>query len=92
MTQTRTRLEEDINKKTSKDTSWIFFVVGVIVGAIGYFFYDFHINYYITQTGKVIRSEYPYQLIGLVLIIAGVCVILVGLIKRLNLRSRMYVF
>ncbi|MCJ7616749.1 MAG: hypothetical protein MUO43_09465 [Desulfobacterales bacterium] len=63
---------------------WIFFAVGIIICAIGYFFYDFHINYYIFNMGRKVftHSEYPYQLGGLFLIIAGIVILVIGIVKK----------
>jgi hypothetical protein len=78
--------EESIKKGSGMERRvWIFFAVGIIIGAIGYFFYDFHINYYIiTATGRKVltHSEYPYQLGGLFLIIAGIVILAVGIVKK----------
>ena len=63
---------------------WIFFAVGIIICAIGYFFYDFHINYYQINLGRKVltHSEYPYQLGGLFLIIIGIVILAVGFLKK----------
>jgi len=55
---------------------------------IGYVFYDFHINYYLTQTGKkfLLRSEYPYQSVGLFLIVIGIVIILIEIGKKVYSR------
>jgi hypothetical protein len=78
--------EESIKKGSGIERSvWIFFAVGIIIVAIGYFFYDFHINYYIiTSTGRKVlyNSEYPYQLGGLLLIITGIIILAVGILKK----------
>ena len=78
--------EESIKKGPRLERSvWIFFAVGIIICAIGYFFYDFHINYYIiTTTGRKVltHSEYPYQLGGLFLIIAGIVILVIGTVKK----------
>ena len=78
--------EESIKKGSGMERSvWIFFAVGIIICAIGYFFYDFHINYYIiTTTGRKVltHSEYPYQLGGLFLIIAGIVILVIGIVKK----------
>lgn len=82
--------EEKIKEGTGKERAgWSFFIVGLIVSLIGYIFYDFHINYYhITQTGRkiLLRSEYPYQFVGLVLIIVGIVIISIGIIKKVYSR------
>ncbi|MCJ7613410.1 hypothetical protein MUO71_01400 [Candidatus Bathyarchaeota archaeon] len=82
--------EEKINEETGKErASWFIFITGIIVSLIGYIVYDFHINYYhITQTGRKIlqRSEYPYQFVGLVLIIVGIVSISIGIIKKVYSR------
>ena len=82
--------EEKIKEGTGKErASWYFLIIGLIVSLIGYIVYDFHINYYqITQTGRkiLLRSEYPYQFVGLVLIIAGIVSISIGVIKKVYSR------
>ena len=82
--------EEKIKEGTGKEkVGWIFFTIGLIVSLIGYFFYDFHINtYYVAQTGRkvLLRSEYPYQLIGLLLIIIGIVIILIAIGKKVYSR------
>lgn len=88
--QAKTAFREDEIRGAGKERSgWIFFVIGLVVSLIGYVFYDFHINhYYVTQAGKkvLLRSEYPYQLVGLLLIIIGIAVILLGIVKKLYSR------
>ena len=78
--------EESIKQGSGmKRSIWIFFAVGIIISAIGYFFYDFHINYYIiTSTGRKVltHSEYPYQLGGLFVIITGIVILAVGILKK----------
>jgi len=81
--------EEKIKEGTGKERAgWIFFAIGLIVSLIGYFFYDFHINYYLRQTGRkiLLRSEYPYQFVGLFLIIIGIVIILIGIGKKVYSR------
>jgi len=82
--------EEKIKEGTGKErTGWSFFVIGLIVSLIGYVFYDFHINHYlVTQTGrKVLRSsEYPYQFVGLFLVIVGIVIILIWIGKKVYSR------
>ena len=81
--------EEKIKEEPGKErASWFIFITGIIVSLIGYIVYDFHINYYITQTGRKIlqRSEYPYQFVGLVLIIVGIVSISIGIIKKVYSR------
>jgi len=81
--------EEKIEAETRKKRAgWSFFIIGIIVSLIGYVFYDFHINYYrVTQTGrKLLRSEYPYQSVGLFLIIIGIVIILIGIGKKVYSR------
>ena len=76
--------EEKVNEGTGKDRASWFFFIGPIVSLIGYIFFDFHINtYHITQTGRriLLSSEYPYQFVGLVLIIVGIVSISIGIIK-----------
>jgi len=82
--------EEKIEAETRKKRAgWSFFIIGIIVSLIGYVFYDFHINYYrVTQTGMkfFLRSEYPYQSVGLFLIIIGIVIILIGIGKKVYSR------
>lgn len=82
--------EDEIKKDMGKKRSgWGFFIIGIVVGLIGYVVYDFHINYYsVTATeGKVLfRSEYPYQFIGLVVIIIGIVVFSIGILKKVYSR------
>jgi len=82
--------EEKIEEGTRKKRAgWSFFIIGIIVSLIGYVFYDFHINHYlITQTGKkvLLRSEYPYQFVGLFLIITGIVIISIGIVKKVYSR------
>ena len=75
--------EEKIKEGNGR-AGW-FFIIGLIVSLIGYFIYDFHLNTYkITQTGRrILRgSEYPYQFVGLVLIVVGIVSISIGIIKK----------
>ena len=76
--------EEKINEGTIKDKASWFFIIGLIVSLIGYIVYDYHINTYVTQTGRriLLDSEYPFQLGGLLLIIGGIVAILIGLGKK----------
>jgi len=82
--------EEKIKEGIGKErVSWYFLVIGVIVSLIGYVFYDFHINYYsITQTGRKVlrRSEYPFQFVGLFLVIVGIVIISIGIVKKVYSR------
>ena len=82
--------EEKIEAETRKKRAgWSFFIIGIIVSLIGYVFYDFHINHYlVTQTGRkvLLRSEYPYQFVGLFLIIIGIVIILIGIGKKVYSR------
>jgi hypothetical protein len=81
--------EEKIKGIGKERAGWIFFIIGLIVSLIGYIFYDFHINHYlITQTGRkvLLRSEYPYQFVGLFLIIIGIVIILIGIGKKVYSR------
>jgi hypothetical protein len=74
-----------------KRVGWGFFILGIIVSLIGFVIYDFHINYYrLTQTGRevLIRSEYPYQSIGLVVIIIGIAIISIWIIMKIYSRIR----
>ena len=77
--------EENLKKGSGIERPvWIFFAVGIIICAIGYFFYDFHINYYLINLGRKVltHSEYPYQLGGLFLIITGIVILAVGILKK----------
>ena len=82
--------EEEIKEGTGKKrVSWSFFIIGIIVSLIGYVFYDFHINYYsITQTRRKVlrRSEYPFQFVGLFLVIVGIVIISIGIVKKVYSR------
>lgn len=82
--------EEKIEEGTRKKRAgWSFFIIGIIVSLIGYVFYDFHINYYrVTGTGRkvLLRSEYPYQSVGLFLVIVGIVIISIGIVKKVYSR------
>jgi len=81
--------EEKIEEGTRKKRAgWSFFIIGIIVSLIGYVFYAFHINHYLTQTGRkvLLRSEYPYQFVGLFLIITGIVIISIGIVKKVYSR------
>ena len=82
--------EDKINKGRVKDRDkWLIPIIGIIVSLIGYIVYDFHINRYLTtQTGRevLLSSEYPYQLLGLLLIIIGIVIILLGIGKKVYSR------
>ena len=82
--------EEKTKEETRKEMSYWLFIIGLITSLIGYIVYDFHINrYLITQTGREILrgSEYPYQLGGLLLIIAGIVVSVIGIGKKFYSRA-----
>ena len=85
-----TSREEKIKEGTGKERAgWSFFIIGLVVSLIGYVFYDFHINHYlVTQTGRkvLLRSEYPYQFVGLFLIIIGIVIISIGIGKKVYSR------
>jgi uncharacterized membrane protein HdeD (DUF308 family) len=77
---------EEISERKEKDT-WFIPIIGIIVILIGYVVYDFHINTYLTtQTGRqvLLRAEYPYQLLGLLLMIVGIVIISIGIGKKLH--------
>ena len=82
--------EEKIKEGTGKEqASWYFLIIGLIVSLIGYVIYDFHINTYrSSQTGRKIlqSSEYPYQVVGLLLIIVGIVAISIGIVKKVYSR------
>ena len=83
--------KEKINKGIQEDRTVWFFFIGLVVSLIGYIVYDYHINTYkITQTGRriLLGSEYPYQFVGLVLIIVGIIGISIGIIKIVYSRFR----
>jgi hypothetical protein len=83
--------EEKIKEGTGKERAGWFFFIGLVVSLIGYVIYDFHINTYkITQTGRriLLDSEYPYQFVGLVLIIVGIVGVSIGIIKIVYSRFR----
>lgn len=83
-------LKEGIDEGIVKERdNWLIPIIGIIVSLIGYIFYDFHINRYLTtQTGRkvLLSSEYPYQLLGLLLIIIGIIIISIGIIKKIYSR------
>ena len=85
-----TSQEEKIKEGTGKEqASWYFLIIGLIVSLIGYVIYDFHINTYgSSQTGRkiLLRSEYPYQVVGLFLIIVGIVAISIGIVKKVYSR------
>ena len=82
--------EDRINKETVKERhNWSIPIIGIIVILIGYIVYDFHINRYLTtQTARkvLVSSEYPYQLLGLLVIIIGIVIILLGIGKKVYSR------
>jgi len=83
--------EERIFEEPKKDRTGWFFIIGLIVSLIGYIIYDFHINTYkITQTGRkiLLGSDYPYQFIGLVVIVVGLISISIAVIKIVYSRFR----
>ena len=83
--------EEKINEEPGKERTGWFIFIGLIISLIGYFIYDYHINTYkITQTGRriLLGSDYPYQFVGLVLIIVGIVGISIGIIKIVYSRVR----
>ncbi len=83
--------EERIFEEPKKDRTGWFFIIGLIVSLIGYIIYDFHINTYkITQTGRriLLGSDYPYQFIGLVVIVVGLIGISIAVIKIVYSRFR----
>lgn len=80
-----TREEESKEGKEKERMSWGIVILGIIVSLIGYVVYDFHINYYrVTGTGRKVflYSEYPYQFVGLVVIIVGIIIISIGIAKK----------
>ena len=85
-----TSREEKIKEGTGKEqASWYFLIIGLIFSLIGYIIYDFHVNTYkISQTGRkiLLRSEYPYQVVGLVLIIVGIVSVSIGIVKKVYSR------
>jgi uncharacterized protein with PQ loop repeat len=83
--------EERIFEEPKKDRTGWFFFIGVVVSLIGYIVYDYHINTYeITQTGRriLLYSEYPYQFVGLVLIVVGLVGISIGIFTIVYSRFR----
>ena len=82
--------KEEINEGIEKGRDgWVIPIIGIIVSLIGYVAYDFHINRYLTtQTGRkvLLSSEYPYQLLGLLLIVIGIAIVLIGIIKKIYSR------
>jgi len=86
-----TSREEKIKEGTGKEqASWYFLIIGLIFSLIGYIIYDFHINTYTIspQTGRKFlqSSEYPYQVVGLLLIIVGIVAISIGIVKKVYSR------
>lgn len=77
-----TYLQERIHEATRKERGgFASFTIGAIMGVIGYFFYAWHVDYYqMTATGHEIflRSEYPYQLVGIILVILGIILGAIG--------------
>ena len=83
--------EEKINEEPGKERTGWFIFIGLIISLIGYFIYDYHINTYkITQTGRriLLGSDYPFQVVGLVLIIIGIIGVSIGIIKIVYSRFR----
>ncbi len=79
-------IKEGIGKKR---VSWGFFILGIIISLIGYVVYDFHINhYYVTGTGRkvLLYSEYPFQSVGLVVVIVGIVIISIWIVKKVYSR------
>ena len=78
--------EEEIEEGIGKERiSWGFFIIGIIVSLIGYVVYDFHINHYrVTGTGRKVflYSEYPFQFVGLFVVIVGIVIISIGIVKK----------
>ena len=80
--------EEKIKEESGqeRDSRFILFI-GIVVSLIGYIVYDFHINRYWTptRTGRkvLLSSEYPYQFIGLLLIIFGIVIFSIGIAKKI---------
>ena len=79
--------EEKIKEESGQERdSWFILIIGIVVSLIGYIVYDFHINRYMTLlTGRevLLSSEYPYQFIGILLIIIGIVIISIGIAKKI---------
>ena len=77
--------KENIGETSKERDNWFIPIIGIIVSIIGYILYDFHINTYLTQNGRevLLRSEYPYQFLGILLIIIGIVILLIGLGKKI---------
>jgi len=76
--------EEEIKEESGQERdSWFILIIGIVVSLIGYIVYDFHINRYITGREVPLSSEYPYQFIGLLLIIIGIVIISIGIAKKI---------
>ena len=78
------KIKEELGQE--RDSRFILFI-GIVVSLIGYIVYDFHINRYTTptRTGRkvLLSSEYPYQFIGILLIIIGIVIISIGIAKKI---------
>ena len=77
------KIKEELGQE--RDSRFILFI-GIVVSLIGYIVYDFHINRYRTLlTGRkvLLSSEYPYQFIGILLIIIGIVIISIGIAKKI---------
>ena len=77
--------EEEIKEESGQERdSWFIPIIGIVVSLIGYIVYDFHINRYLTIQGRevLLSSEYPYQFLGLLLIIIGIVIISIGIVKK----------
>ena len=86
MEQQKMASHEEIKEEIGTERqSWFIPILGIIVSLIGYVVYDFHINHYLTQTGRkvLLTSEYPYQFLGLLLIITGRVIISIGISKKI---------
>ena len=69
--------------------NWFIPIIGIAVSIIGYVVYDIHVNTYLTtQTGNkvLLDTEYPYQILGILVIIFGIIIILIGLGKKIYSR------
>ena len=79
--------KEEIKEESGQERdSWFILVIGIVVSLIGYIVYDFHINRNMTLlAGRevLLSSEYPYQFIGLLLIIIGIVIFSIGIAKKI---------
>ena len=80
-------LQEKIKEVSKKKRSgWISTAVGFILAIMGYALYIWKVDYYrLTALGQEVflRSEYPYQLGGILAIIAGIALTAIGFVENI---------